>query len=143
MGIFNDNIHNPHSTNSDINLRTPRGPPGVGFKLTQDGNYDIDNKKLTKVAEGTDNSDAITKHQLDTGLNTKVNISDTSLIGNPEARKLVRYLPDEGIITSKLYIEDEFNDSVIVKADDQDFDDVNLYIPNFKNYDGKNSRRKK
>ena len=59
MGIFNDNIHNPHSTNSYINIRTPRGPPGVGFKLTQDGNYDMENKKLTKVAEGTDNSDAI------------------------------------------------------------------------------------
>ena len=99
MGIFNDNIHNQHSTNSYINIRTPRGPPGLGFKLTQDGNYDMENKKLTRVAEGTDNSDAITKHQLDTGLNTKVNISDTSLIGNPEARKLVRYLPEEGIVT--------------------------------------------
>ena len=69
MGIFNDNIHSPHSTNSynNINIRTPRGPPGPGFKLTRDGNCDMENKKLTKVAEGTDNSDAIIKHQLDTG----------------------------------------------------------------------------
>ena len=49
-------------------------------------------KKLTKVAEGTDNSDAITKHQLDTGLNTKINTSDASQTGNPESRKLVRKL---------------------------------------------------
>ena len=144
MGIFNDNIHNPHSTTNVAGRgeRGERGPAGIGFKLNANGNYDIDNKKLTKVAERTDNSDAITKHQLDTGLNTKVNISDTSLIGNPEARKLVRYLPDEGIITPKLYIEDEFNDSVIIKSDDQDFDDVNLYIPNLKNHDGLNTRRK-
>ena len=53
----------------------------------------------------------------------------------------MRYLPDEGI-TPKLYIEDEFNDSVIIKSDDQDFDDVNLYIPNLKNHDGLNNRRK-
>ena len=37
MGIFNDNIHNLHTTNSYINIRAPRGPPGPGFKLTQDG----------------------------------------------------------------------------------------------------------
>ena len=67
-------------------------------------------------------------------------MSSTSLIGNPEARKLVRYLPDEGIITPKLYIEDDFNDSVIIKSDDQDFDDMNLYIPNIKNYDGVGGR---
>ena len=54
----------------------------------------------------------------------------------------MRYLADEGIITPKLYIEDEFNDSVIIKSDDQDFDDVNLYIPNLKNHDGLNNRRK-
>ena len=132
----------PHSTNSYINIRTPRGPPGVGFKLTQDGNYDMENKKLTKVAEGTDNSDAITKHQLDTGLNTKIDNSEASS-GDPEARKLVRYqLSDKGIILRKLYLEDEFNDSMIVKADNQDFDDIPLYIPNLKNYDGNNSRRK-
>ena len=45
MGIFNDNIHNPHSTNSYVNIR---GPAGVGYKLTADGNYDIDNKQLQK-----------------------------------------------------------------------------------------------
>ena len=61
---------------------------------------------------------------------------------NAEADKLVKYLPDKGIITPKLYIEDEFNDSVIIKVDDQDFDDVHLYIPNLKSYDGNDSRRK-
>ena len=28
-----------------------RGPPGVGFKVTADGHYDMENKKLCNVAE--------------------------------------------------------------------------------------------
>ena len=42
------------------------GLPGVGFKLTPAGNFDLQRKRLTNVAEGTTNSDAVTKHQVDT-----------------------------------------------------------------------------
>ena len=28
----------------------PPGPPGIGFKLTDDGNYDIDGKRSTIVS---------------------------------------------------------------------------------------------
>ena len=42
------------------------GLPGVGFKLTPAGDFDLQSKRLTNVAEGTGNSDAITKHQVDT-----------------------------------------------------------------------------
>ena len=42
------------------------GLPGVGFKLTPAGDFDLQRKRLTNVAEGTTNSDAITKHQVDT-----------------------------------------------------------------------------
>ena len=45
-----------------------RGRPGVGFNPTADGNYDLVNRKLTNVGEGTSNSDAITKHQLETAM---------------------------------------------------------------------------
>ena len=50
MGIFNDNIHNPHYQHSTTNVarrgkRGKRGPAGIGFKLNANGNYDIDNKK--------------------------------------------------------------------------------------------------
>ena len=48
-----------------------RGTPGVGFNLTADGNYDMVNKKLANVAEGTASSDAITKNQLDTAVGNK------------------------------------------------------------------------
>ena len=66
MGIFNQ-----HSTNQPHQsfLRGLQGTPGVGFSLTRDGNYDINNKKLKK--EGVQSSDAITKHQLEVSLNTK------------------------------------------------------------------------
>ena len=33
------------------------GIPGVGFKLTPDGNYDMENKKLTNLKSGTYDSD--------------------------------------------------------------------------------------
>ena len=42
------------------------GLPGVGFKLTPVGNFDLQRKRLTNVAEGMENDDAITKHQVDT-----------------------------------------------------------------------------
>ena len=36
-----------------------RGPPGVGFKVTTDGHYDIENKKLCTVAEPQQPSDVV------------------------------------------------------------------------------------
>ena len=35
------------------------GVPGVGYKLTADGNFDIDTKRLTNVAESVDDNDAV------------------------------------------------------------------------------------
>lgn len=35
-----------------------RGPPGIGYKLTTDGNYDIDKKRLCNIADPDENSDA-------------------------------------------------------------------------------------
>ena len=141
MGIFNDNYNNPHTANTSATLGAV-GPPGPGFKLTADGNYDIDNRKLTKVAEGTDNSDAITKHQLDTGLNTKIDNSEAAPTPDSVAGKLIRYTPGSDLVTKRIYVEDRYNDSVVIESDDQDFDDVTLYIPNLKNYDGIVGRRK-
>ena len=68
MGIFNQHSNNqPHQSF----LRGLRGSPGVGFSLTRDGNYDMNNKKLKNVGEGVESSDAVTKHQLEVSMNTK------------------------------------------------------------------------
>ena len=51
---------------SSLSIQTPqRGLPGVGFELTDDGNYDIDGKRLTDVAEPVDGKDATTKAYVD------------------------------------------------------------------------------
>ena len=41
------------------------GPPGIGFKLTGDGNYDIDGKRLTNVSQPIDARDVATKAYID------------------------------------------------------------------------------
>ena len=149
MGIFNDNIHNPHSSGSTQGPVGPKGPPGPGFKFTRDGNFNVDGKRLTNVGTPTEDDDSTTKKYVDDGMSGKVSTDMVMTLGRPEGEKIVRYLPNPGgeeknvgLITHKLYIEDEFNDSVILQADDQDFDDVHLYIPNLKNYDGIDGRRK-
>ena len=58
---YNNGVPRTNSRNS-IGLR---GLPGIGFKLDVNNDYDIQNKKLVNVKEGTNNDDAVTKSQLD------------------------------------------------------------------------------
>ena len=44
---------------SSSTMSPQRGLPGIGFKLTDDGDYDIDGKRLTNVADSIDDSDAV------------------------------------------------------------------------------------
>ena len=73
MGIFYQHSNNQPQQQSF--LRGLRGSPGIGFSLTSDGNYDMKNKKLKNVGEGVESSDAVTKHQLETEINSKINTS--------------------------------------------------------------------
>ena len=70
MGIFNQ--HSNNQPKQQGFLRGMQGSPGVGFSLTKDGNYDMLNKKLKNVGEGVKSSDAVTKHQLEVSMNTKL-----------------------------------------------------------------------
>ena len=45
--------------------RGEQGLPGIGFKLTDDGNFDIDGKRLTDVSLPVDGGDATTKAYVD------------------------------------------------------------------------------
>ena len=72
MGVFNQHSNNQPQQQRGF-LRGAQGSPGVGFNLTKDGNYDMVNKKLKNVGEGVESSDAITKHQLEVSMNTKLN----------------------------------------------------------------------
>ena len=59
MGIFNEqSFDHPFA-------KGVQGAPGVGFRLTADGNYDMVGKKLTNVGAPTTNTDAATKKYVD------------------------------------------------------------------------------
>ncbi len=42
-------------------IKSIKGEPGIGCKLTNDSNYDIENKRLTNVADPEEQKDVITK----------------------------------------------------------------------------------
>ena len=74
MGIFNEHS----STSSDTissNFQCPPGPQGlqgIGFKLNSDGNYDMENKKLTNVRNGDNDNDVMVKSQIEEYVNNKI-----------------------------------------------------------------------
>ena len=65
MGIFNDNSQN-NNTGGSGQPGPPgqKGDPGIGFKLTADGNFDLDNKQMKNLSGGIDKSDAVNYGQL-------------------------------------------------------------------------------
>ena len=77
MGIFNQHSNNQPQQQQGF-LRGLQGSPGVGFSLTKDENYDMVNKKLKNVGEGVESSDAVTKHQLEVSMNTKLDKASLS-----------------------------------------------------------------
>ena len=91
------------------NKYVQRGLPGVGFKLTDTGDYDMQNKKLVNVDEGDNNQDVVNKHQLDVGLQTKPNKTDvllldgtTHMVGDLDLRGNKIILPGEIQMDRKL-----------------------------------------
>lgn len=43
---------------------SPRGPPGIGFKLTRDGHYDMERKRITNLEKPVSPNDAVTNEIL-------------------------------------------------------------------------------
>ena len=70
-GILN---HDDSQGQGKIGLR---GLPGIGFKLDANNDYDMQNKKLVNVKQGTNNNDVVTKSQLDSEI-AKIPSVDTS-----------------------------------------------------------------
>ena len=70
MGIFNDNSQNNNTGGSgqpgQPGVPGQKGDPGIGFKLTADGNFNIDGKLLTNVAGPVNGDDATNKNYVDT-----------------------------------------------------------------------------
>ena len=55
--------------------RPLKGPKGEGYKLTNDGNFDVDNKLLRNVRDAVDAKDAVNKGVLDKSLSTCLNLN--------------------------------------------------------------------
>ena len=76
MSFYNGVLNFNHFMNSR-GLRGLRGLPGIGFKLDANNDYDMQNKKLVNVKQGTNNNDVVTKSQLDSEI-AKIPSADTT-----------------------------------------------------------------
>ena len=138
-GILNhDDIHG----SGQIGQRGQRGLPGVGFKVDADGNYDIENKKLTNVQNGDMDHDVMVKSQIEGYVSNKTQYLDGVNPGQVINNKAVIYSPSGSIHTNDLYLKDKNGQEVHFHNEDQDLNQCRLYIPNLKNYDSYGGRRK-
>ena len=101
------------------------GLPGIGFNLTDDGNFDLDGKRLTDVADPTDNRDAATKGYVDT-TNSR---QDTAI--NSKAEKA--YVDSENS-TQDIAINSKADKNKVLLLDGTHAMSANLDINSFKIY---------
>ena len=135
-GILNhDDIHK----SSQIHQR---GLPGVGFKLDDDGNYDIENKKLTNVQNGDMDHDVMTKNQIEGYVGNKTQYLNGVNPGQVVKDKAVIYSNSGSIHSNSLYLKDQYGQETIFHNEDQDDNQIRLYIPNLKNNDSYGGRLK-
>ena len=124
------------------NKYVQRGLPGVGFKLTVAGDYDMQNKKLTNVKSGTDSNDAVNKSQLD----ATTNLLHGSRAGDVVNDKAVIYSNTGAVHANSLYIEDPPNqgnsNEVRIMTEHQSYPNIHLNIPDLHNFDGHGVRPK-
>ena len=102
MGIFNQYSNN--QPQQQRFLRGIQGSPGVGFSLTKDGNYDTVNKKLKIVGEGVESLNAITKHQLETAINSKLNTSPSNIYVKKDSPEVGADLDMKGFVIKNLKV---------------------------------------
>ena len=124
------------------NKYVQRGLPGVGFKLTYTGDYDMQNKKLTNVKSGTDSNDAVNKSQLD----ATTNLLHGSRAGDVVNDKAVIYSNTGAVHANSLYIEDPpdqgNSNEVRIMTEHQSYPNIHLNIPDLHNFDGHGGRPK-
>ena len=124
------------------NKYVQRGLPGVGFKLTVMGDYDMQNKKLTNVKSGTDSNDAVNKSQLD----ATTNLLHGSRAGDVVNDKAVIYSNTGAVHANSLYIKDPSDqgnsNEVRIMTEHQSYPNIHLNIPDLHNFDDHGGRPK-
>ena len=135
-GLLSDQSH------QTVNKYVQRGLPGVGFKLTDTGDYDMQNKKLTNVKSGTNPNDAVNKSQLD----ATTNLLHGSRAGDVVNDKAVIYSNTGAVHANSLYIEDPpdqgNSNEVRIMTEHQSYPNIHLNIPDLHNFDGHGGRPK-
>ena len=140
MSFYNGILN--HDDNHESSQTGQRGLPGIGYKLTSDGNYDIENKKLTNVQNGDANNDVMTKNQIEGYVNNKTQYLDGVLPAQVTNNKAVIYSPSGSIHTNDLYLKDKNGQEVHFYNENQDLNQCRLYVPNLKNNDSYGGRLK-
>ena len=138
-GILN---HEDNHESGQIGLRGQRGLPGVGFKVDANGNYDIENKKLTNVKNGDMDHDVMVKSQIEGYVSNKTQYLEDVNPGEVKSNKAVIYSSSGALHGNSLYIKDRYQQDVKLHVEDQDDNQIRLYIPNLKNNDSFGGRLK-
>ena len=135
MGIFNDET----TSTSGSGSIGQQGPPGVGFILTDNGDYNLQNKKMVNVKQGTDPNDAVTKSQ--------IQLLDGAKPGAVVNNKSVIYSNTGSVHTNSIYLQDipdgaGSSNDVRLMTEHQSYENIHLHIPDLKNFDGYGGRAK-
>ena len=69
-----------HDDSQGLGKIGSRGLPDIGFKLDANNDYDMQNKKLVNVKQGTNNNDVVTKSQLDSEIATIPSVDTTQFV---------------------------------------------------------------
>jgi len=103
--------------------------PGIGFNLTDDGNFDLDGKRLTDVANPVDKKDAATKGYVDgenskqaIAINSKAEKTDVLLLNGSQAMKADLNMENNNIKNKIINLEtptDGNDDATKQYVDDQ------------------------
>ena len=150
MSFYNGILESLAHTSGGVGERGPRGFPGPngdkgekgdkgdkgdtgnGYKLTSDGNYDMQNKKLINVKPGTNNDDVVTKNQI-----ALLNSASPGIVVNDKA---VIYSDTGSVHAQNLYLKDAPDDGLSnelrILTPHQSYNNIHLNIPDLKNFDG-------
>ena len=135
-------FYNGILNHDDNHESSQRGLPGVGFKVDADGNYDIENQKLTNVKNGDMDHDVMVKSQIEGYVDNKTQYLDGVNPGQVINNKAVIYSQSGSIHTNDLYLKDKNSQEVHFYNEDQDLNQCRLYVPNLKNNDSYGGRLK-
>ena len=140
---FYNGILNHYDESGLVNIKGARGSPGIGFKLDLNNDYDMQNKKLVNVKQGTNNNDVITKSQLD----IKTSLLDGSRSSYVVNDKAAIYSSTGALHAQSLYLKDTpdnagNSDEIRIMTEHQSRSNVHLNIPDIQNFDGYGGRPK-